>query len=124
VAALSDAGKYVSVDVQHIGTEVADTEDDDDDTDTGAVRLYQSVYESALRNQVPRPVIEDLVRIYSYDVDFQRKTQPGDSFEVMYAGDDEAGAEGKGDVLFAALTVGGESRKYFRYQTADDGVVD
>jgi len=124
VAALSDAGKYVSVDVQHIGTEVADTEDDDDDTDTGAVRLYQSVYETALRNQVPRPVIEDLVRIYSYDVDFQRRTKPGDSFEVLYAGEDDLTPEGKGEVVYAALTVGGEIKRYYRFQSSDDGVVD
>ena len=56
------------------------------------MRLYQSIYETALRNQVPRPVIDDLVRIYSYDVDFQRRAQPGDSFEVLYSGEEEADA--------------------------------
>ena len=54
------------------------------------MRLYQSLYETALRNNVPNPVIEDLVRIYSYDVDFERKVQPGDSFDVLYS-DDENG---------------------------------
>jgi murein DD-endopeptidase MepM/ murein hydrolase activator NlpD len=89
------------------------------------VRLYQSIYETALRNQIPRPVIEELVRIYSYDVDFQRKAQPGDSFEVLYAGEDEAPiADSKNDVLFASLTVGGEVKKFYRYQSTDDGVVD
>ena len=58
------------------------------------MRLYQSIYETALRNQVPRPIIEDLVRIYSYDVDFQRKVQPGDSFEVLYAGEEETPSAG------------------------------
>ena len=42
------------------------------------MRLYQSLYETALRNNVPRSVIDELVRIYSYDVDFQRKVQPGE----------------------------------------------
>ena len=41
------------------------------------MRLYQSIYETALRNNVPNPVIEEFIRIYSYDVDFQRKVQPG-----------------------------------------------
>src|SRR5205085_1831968 len=68
------------------------------------------------------PVIVDLVRIYSYDVDFQRRAQPGDSFEVLYSGEEEAGATN--DVLFAALTVGGETKKFYRYQSSDDGVVD
>ena len=57
VAALSDLGKYVAVDVPSINTvtETADnknTDDDDDDDGTG-VRLYQSIYETAMRNKVP-----------------------------------------------------------------------
>ena len=88
------------------------------------MRLYQSIYETALRNQIPRPVIDDLIRIYSYDVDFQRKAQPGDSFDVLYSGEEDSRRDAKNDVLFAALTVGGETKKYYRFQTPDDGVVD
>jgi murein DD-endopeptidase MepM/ murein hydrolase activator NlpD len=123
VVALSDTGKYVAVDVQSLsggGSEVAEAEEDDEN-DTSAVRLYQSIYETAMRNQIPRPVIDDLVRIYSYDVDFQRRAAPGDSFEVLYAGEEDAGSS---DVLYAALTVGGETKKFYRYQSPDDGVVD
>jgi murein DD-endopeptidase MepM/ murein hydrolase activator NlpD len=126
VAALSDLGKYVAVDVQsmNIVTEAADNSDDDDDDGTG-VRLYQSIYETALRNKVPAAVIEDMVRIYSYDVDFQRKVQPGDSFDVFFAGEDEGTAvTEKSEVLFASLTVGGETKKYYRFQTPDDAIVD
>jgi murein DD-endopeptidase MepM/ murein hydrolase activator NlpD len=126
VAALSDLGKYVAVDVQSMNTvtETADNSDDDDDDGSG-VRLYQSIYETALRNKVPASVIEDMVRIYSYDVDFQRKVQPGDSFDVFFAGEDEgATITEKNEVLFASLTVGGETKKYYRFQTPDDAVVD
>ncbi len=126
VVALSDTGKYVSVDVKSVGTDVADnSENDNNDDNAPGVTLYQSVYETALRNQIPRPIIEDLVRIYSYDVDFQRKVQPGDSFEVLYAGEDETPvADSRNDVLFAALTVGGEAKKFYRFQSPDDGIVD
>ena len=126
VAALADTGRYVSVDVKNIDTEVADnSEDNNDESDTSGVRLYQSVYETAFRNRIPRPIIEDLVRIYSYDVDFQRKVQPGDSFEVLYAGEEETPvADSRNDVLFAALTVGGETKKFYRFQSPDDGLVD
>src|SRR5262249_49964668 len=126
VVALADTGKYVSVDVKNIDTEVAEnSEDGSDENDTSGVRLYQSVYETALRNRIPRPIVEDLIRIYSYDVDFQRKVQPGDSFEVLYAGEEETpAAESRNDVLFAALTVGGETKKFYRFQSPDDGLVD
>ena len=125
VAALSDLGKYVAVDVQSMNTvtETADNSDDDDDDGTG-VRLYESIYETSLRNKVPPNVIEDMVRIYSYDVDFQRKVQPGDSFDVFFAGEDEGISTEKTEVLFASLTVGGETKKYYRFQTPDDSVVD
>ena len=127
MVALSDTGKYVSVDVKNVDTEVADSSRrlDGDDDDSIGVTLYQSVYETALRNQIPRPIIEDLIRIYSYDVDFQRKVQPGDSFEVLYAGEEETpAADSRNDVLFAALTVGGEAKKFYRFQSPDDGIVD
>lgn len=127
VAALSDIGKYVAVDVQSMNTvsEAADNSDDDEEDDGSGVRLYQSIYETALRNKVPQNVIEDMVRIYSYDVDFQRKVQPGDSFDVFYAGEDEGTTSSeKTEVLYAALTVGGETKKYYRFQTPDDSVVD
>ena len=126
VVALADTGKYVSVDVRNVDTEVAqNTDNSDDENDTSGVRLYQSVYETALRNQIPKPIIEELIKIYSYDVDFQRKVQPGDSFEVLYAGEDETPAiDSRSDVLFAALTVGGETKKFYRFQSPDDGLVD
>ncbi|MEO6842343.1 MAG: M23 family metallopeptidase [Bradyrhizobium sp.] len=126
VAALSDIGKYVAVDVQSMNTvtETADNSDDDDDDGSG-VRLYQSIYETAMRNKVPRNVIDDMIRIYSYDVDFQRKVQPGDSFDVFYAGEDEGSTvTEKNEVLFASLTIAGETKKYYRFQTPDDSVVD
>ena len=121
--ALSDLGRYVPVDIRNIDRDVSDSnEDEAAEEDIRGVPLYQSLYETALRNNVPNTVIQDLVRIYSYDVDFERKVQPGDSFDVLYA-DDESG-EGGSEVRYAALTVGGEPRKYYRFKTTDDGVYD
>jgi murein DD-endopeptidase MepM/ murein hydrolase activator NlpD len=120
--ALSDLGQYVPVDIRNIDTEAADSSDDQaDPNDTSGISLYQSLWETALRNSVPKAVVEDLVRIYSYDVDFERKVQPGDSFDVLYS---DENAEGENEVRYAALTVGGETKKYYRFQTADDGVYD
>ncbi len=124
-AALSDLGQYVPVDIRNIDTGIAESTGDDQqansDDDSSGVQLYQSLYETALRNKVPDSVIEDLVRIYSYDVDFERKVQAGDSFDVLYA-DDENGE--RPEVRYAALTVGGETKKYYRFQTTDDSVFD
>ena len=121
--ALSDTGQYVSADIRNLDTEVTESNDDDSGEDDGSgVRLYQSIYETALRNNVPNAVIEEFVRIYSYDVDFQRKVHNGDSFDLLY-GEDESG-ERRNDVRYASLTVGGETKKYYHFQTTDDGAYD
>ena len=110
VVAWSDLGRYVQVDIRNLETEVARSRPPEEEEDDGrGVRLYPSVYETALRNQVPRPLVEDLIRIYSYDVDTQRRVQPGDSFEVLFAEDESA--DGKSEVLLASLTTGGETRR-------------
>src|SRR4029453_7000338 len=117
--------KYVSVDVKNVETEVAEAAEESDENDTSGGRLYQSKYETALRNRIPRPIIEDLIRIYSYDVDFQRKVQPGDSFEVLYAGEDETPApDSRNDGLFSTLAGVGETKKFYRFQSPDEGRVD
>jgi murein DD-endopeptidase MepM/ murein hydrolase activator NlpD len=126
VVALSDINnRYVSVDVQtaEAPTQEAEAQDDEDDDSGTGVRLYQSIYETGLRNHVPRAVIDELIKIYSYDVDFQRKARAGDSLEVLYSGD-EQNADPKSDVLYASLTVGGDPKKYYRFVSPDDSVVD
>ena len=57
------------------GAEVAEEEDEDDRR--GGVRLYESLYETALKNDLPRQTVKELVRIFGYDVDFQRRVTPG-----------------------------------------------
>jgi murein DD-endopeptidase MepM/ murein hydrolase activator NlpD len=118
--ALSDVGRYVMVEEpRQVDLAKAPAEDEEDDG--RGMRLYQSIYETALKNETPQPVIDNVIRMFSFDVDLQRRVRSGDSFEVLYAGDD---LEGPSDVLFASLVVSGEPRRYYRFQTSDDGIVD
>ncbi len=89
--------------------------------------LYQALYMTALEQQVPQPLIGELVRIFSYDLDFQARTGYGDSIQVFHSlpdPADPASAIDDEEVLFAAITVGGVTKRFYRYQTADDGVID
>ncbi len=116
--ALSDTQRYVAVEEPRD----FDTARIDDDNEEGrGMRLYQSIYETALRNEIPKPMIENIIRTFSFDIDLQRKVRAGDSFEVLYAADE---AEGNPDVLFASLTSGDEPRRYYRFQTGDDAIID
>ena len=122
-AALSDMNTYVPVDLRNVDNDSVDQNDSADvETADGGVTLYQSLYETALRNNVPQPVIDEMVRIYAYDVDFQRKVRPGDSFDVLYA--EDTNGDGTHEVRYAALTVGGETKDYYHFRTPDDGQYD
>ena len=47
--------------------------------------LYQSLYETALKQGLAKPLIDVLVRVFANDVDFQRATAPGDSIEAFFS---------------------------------------
>jgi len=118
--ALSDNGNYVAVADPHDSSYAKVAEDDDSDEGKG-VRLYQSIYETALKNQVPTPMIDSIIRTFSFDIDMQRRVRAGDAIDILYADDDK---DGQADVLYASITVGGEPKRYYRFQTEDDGIVD
>jgi murein DD-endopeptidase MepM/ murein hydrolase activator NlpD len=128
IAALNDRGAYVSltppqVDAGAAKTPIRRNDDeagDDDDEGTG-VPLYDSLYETALKHDIPRQTVDELVRIFGYDVDFQRRVGTGDGFEFFGVNDDEGGD--RVDILSAALKIGSEVKRVFRYQ-ADDGTVE
>jgi murein DD-endopeptidase MepM/ murein hydrolase activator NlpD len=121
IAATNDRGVFVSVTpLDDPATQDATETAEDEDEGRGGVHLYESLYETALKNDLPRESIGELVRIFGYDVDFQRRVSQGDSFEVFYGADDE---EGPPEILYAALRVGGEERHVYRYQ-GDDGTID
>ena len=120
--ALSDTGRYVPVDIRNVDTGIGEGAEEAADDDGSGVRLYQSIYETALRNNVPNAVIEEMIRIYSYDVDFQRKVQPGDSFDLLYS--DDENNEGRSEVRYVSLTLSGETKRYYHHHTSDDGTYD
>jgi hypothetical protein len=117
--ALADTGRYVAVEESR-QIDVAALGSEDESEEGSGMRLYQSIYETALRHEIPRPMIENMIRTFSFDVDLQRRVRAGDSIEVLYAGDEE----NHPDVMFAALTFGEESRRFYRFLTTDDGIVD
>lgn len=133
IAAINDHGAFVPVappvdESRGRNREQAQAEapDDDEEDEGSGPRLYQSLYETGARHEVPRPTIEDIIRIFSYDIDFQRRISSGDGIDLFYTYDEEAGpsAAERPELLYAALNLGGESRKVYRFQSPDDGSID
>ncbi len=76
-----------------------------------------SLFESAIAAGVPPQVLAEMIRAYSYDVDFQRDIHPGDRFEVMFEHfvDSKGKLVRNGDILYASLTLTGEVMPIYRY---------
>ncbi len=83
--------------------------------------IRRSLFVDGAKAGVPVPVLVDLIRAYSWDVDFQRDIQPGDAFEVMYErfADDNGSLVHTGEIVYAALTLSGIRYPLYRHATPD-----
>ncbi|WP_208998551.1 M23 family metallopeptidase [Roseibium aquae] len=85
--------------------------------------IYDSLYQTGLEQALSQPVIDELIRIYSFDVDFNSRVQPGDALELFFAADETVNSETP-EILFTRLTTGSSERLFYRFRTPDDGIVD
>ncbi len=84
-----------------------------------AAKIDSSLYLAAMRVGIPANVVVDLIRMFSYEVDFQRDVQPGDEFEVIFGrfyGDDGRPAK-TGDILSASMTLSGKKHALYRFES-------
>lgn len=103
--------------------EVANFKNTDDDSGERAT-LYTAIYAAALTQGLEPDMINKLLRILTYDVDFKQRVRPGDSFELFFdVKADDAGGEKAGELLYASMNIGGNNNRYYRFRTPD-GVVD
>jgi len=82
----------------------------------GSIR--SSLYKAAMNKNVPPDVLSELIRIYSWDVDFQREIQKGDTFEVAYERfiDDEGQVAQNGGIIYAKLILSGQPKALYRFK--------
>ena len=118
--AVNDAGAYVPVTMPPAPPARKTTRADEEASES--MNLYQSLFETALKQGVPRPVIDQMVKIFANDVDFQRATTAGDSVEAFYSEPDDL--DPRPELLYATVTAREQAFKYYRFETADDGLVD
>ena len=88
----------------------------------GGMSLYESLYETALKQGLPRSIIDVMTRVFANDVDFQRATAPGDLVEAFFSDPDDINP--RPELLCASMTVRDQTFKYYRFQTPDDNMVD
>ncbi|GAA0602240.1 peptidoglycan DD-metalloendopeptidase family protein [Caenispirillum bisanense] len=90
----------------------------------GEGTIENSLFQDGSNAGIPITVLSEIIKAFSYDVDFQRDIQPGDRFEVMF--DRERTEDGRtvreGDVAYAALTLSGKRYEIYRYQDSQGDV--
>jgi murein DD-endopeptidase MepM/ murein hydrolase activator NlpD len=121
IAAIDDRGVFVSVAPPAAET-IAGEEDDEEESRSG-LALYNSIYETALKNDIPRAIVDDLIRIVSADsdTDFQRPVSGGDALDLFYAEEEDGEAR---EILYVSLTAAGETKRYYRFANPEDGTID
>ena len=85
--------------------------------------IDSSLFDAAQEAGVPMPVVADLIRTFSFDVDFQRDIQDGDAFEVLYERMESEDGEfvKSGKILFASLTLSGRTIPVYYFERDGDG---
>ena len=81
--------------------------------------IKSSLYEAGLDAKVPHAILADMVNLYSFEVDFQRDVQRGDSFEVIFQHmlDESGDPVRSGDIMVASMTLSGKTRTLYRFKT-------
>jgi murein DD-endopeptidase MepM/ murein hydrolase activator NlpD len=82
--------------------------------------INQSLFMAGKKVNVPNSVLSELIRLYSWDVDFQRDIRSGDVFKLMF--EQYSDAQGKavhnGEVIYASLKLSGKDHDIYRHTTA------
>ncbi len=88
-------------------------------------KITDSLFLSAERAGIPPAIIVELIKLYSFDVDFQREIWPGDSFSVYFDRTiaPEFGDVLEGHILYAQLKLRKRTIELTRFE-AEDGTVD
>lgn len=86
--------------------------------------IYDAIYRSVLSYGMPQKTALQLIRVLANDVDLEGKTTPNDTLEVFYAIPEKEGEDtAQPEIRFVSATLGGVTRKYYRFRS-NDGTVD
>ncbi len=87
-------------------------------------KIRSSLYVDATRSGLSPEVIVEAIRLFSWDVDFQRDIHPGDRFDILVSRrylPDGTFVEW-GDIKFAALTLKGIPKRIYRFKNNKDEI--
>ena len=79
--------------------------------------IDSSLYLAAMQAGIPAQVVVQMIKMFSYEVDFQRDLKPGNSFEVLYSYyyTPDGQAAKQGDIQYAAMKLGNRTIALYRF---------
>jgi len=85
--------------------------------------INSSLFLAAADAGIPAALTVEMIRMYSYDIDFQREIRQGDTFAVFFTleYDEDGTPVREGDVLYASMNVRGKERRLWRHEPSDGG---
>lgn len=88
-------------------------------------KITSSLYETIVGSGMPSSMVGEIIKAYSYDVDFQREIRAGDSVDVVFerVQTEDGKPVGFGKVIYASLDLGDRELEIYRY-TDKSGFTD
>ena len=115
--ALGDDGQFAVQASASAGQRPSHQPSDDD-----SITLYDALYQSALHQHLPKPIIHELVQIFANDVDLLAAVRPGDSLQVFYT--DSVIKRNLHTLMFASLRTEDGVHRYYRFRSEGSRSVD
>ena len=87
--------------------------------------IFSSLYEDGIKSGIPLKILTDAIRLYSFDIDFQRDIQKNTKFSISYEVlfNDKRKNITYGDIQYINLKLQNNTLEYFQFKT-DDGLFD
>ena len=87
----------------------------------GFGKVRTSLLQAGADGHIPAAAMQELLKAYAYDVDFQREIHPGDTIEVLMdrkPATSGSGFSGYAGIRYASLTLQGKKHEIFRARDA------
>ncbi len=84
------------------------------------VKIKKSIFQDGSKKGLPNSILIDLIRLYSFDVDFQRDIRVNDEFIVLYEVyyNEQKREVAYGDILYSNLKLQKKDIEYYIFETS------
>ena len=88
-------------------------------------KISESLFSDGIKNDVSSDILVKIIRLFSFDLDFQRDIRVDTVVSISYEFDEivETGRLEYNDIKYASIIIDGKQLEYFKFIT-DDGYVD